>query len=55
MAGVHGIEELNGETLPMDIWSSYMAKATERDPPLDFPEADLSGFRIVYGGYYAAF
>jgi membrane peptidoglycan carboxypeptidase len=53
MAGVHGIEELNGETLPMDIWSSYMATATEGDPPLDFPEADLGGFRIVYGDYYA--
>jgi membrane peptidoglycan carboxypeptidase len=53
MAGVHGIEELNGETLPMDIWSSYMARATDGDPPLDFPEADLSGFRIVYGDYYA--
>ncbi|MDQ3792714.1 MAG: transglycosylase domain-containing protein, partial [Actinomycetota bacterium] len=53
MAGVHGIEELNGETLPMDIWSSYMARATEGDPPLDFPEADLNGFRIVYGDYYA--
>jgi penicillin-binding protein 1A len=53
MAGVHGIEELNGETLPMDIWSSYMARATEGDPPLDFPEADLSGFRVVYGNYYA--
>ena len=53
MVGVHGIEELNGETLPMDIWSSYMATATEGDPPLDFPEADLGGFRIVYGDYYA--
>jgi membrane peptidoglycan carboxypeptidase len=53
MAGVHGIEELNGETLPMDIWSSYMATATEGDSPLDFPEADLGGFRIVYGDYYA--
>jgi membrane peptidoglycan carboxypeptidase len=53
MVGVHGIEELNGETLPMDIWSSYMDQATEGDPPLDFPEADLSGFRIVYGDYYA--
>jgi penicillin-binding protein 1A len=53
MTGVHGIEELNGETLPMDIWSSYMATATEGDPPLDFPEADLGGFRIIYGDYYA--
>ncbi|MCA1688394.1 MAG: penicillin-binding protein, partial [Actinobacteria bacterium] len=55
MVGVHGIEELNGETLPMDIWSSYMAEATEGDPPLDFPEADLSEFRTVYGDYYADF
>jgi penicillin-binding protein 1A len=54
MAGVHGIEELNGETLPMDIWSSYMARATEGEPSLGFPEATLSGFRIVYGGYYYA-
>jgi penicillin-binding protein 1A len=55
MVGVHGIEELNGETLPMDIWSSYMARATEGEPSLGFPEAALSGFRIVYGGNYADF
>jgi membrane peptidoglycan carboxypeptidase len=55
MVGVHGIEELNGETLPMDIWSSYMDEATEGDPPLDFPEADLSEFRVIYGGYYAGY
>jgi membrane peptidoglycan carboxypeptidase len=55
MVGVHGIEELNGETLPMDIWSDYMAQATEGDPSLEFPEADLSPFRIVYGGYQASF
>jgi len=52
MVGVHGIEELNGETLPMDIWSSYMAQATEGDPALDFPPADLSGFKVIYGGSY---
>jgi penicillin-binding protein 1A len=52
MVGVHGIEELNGETLPMDLWSSYMAQATEGDPPLDFPPADPSGLRVVYGGSY---
>ena len=50
MAGVHGIEELNGETLPLDIWSEYMAQATEGYPNLEFPEADLSEFRVVYGG-----
>ena len=52
MVGVHGLEEPNGEILPMDIWSTYMAQATERDPPLAFPAADLSEFRVVYGGYY---
>jgi penicillin-binding protein 1A len=52
MVGVHGIEELNGETLPLDIWSDYMAQATEDDPKLEFPEADLSPFRIVYGGSF---
>ena len=55
MVGVHGIEELNGETLPMDIWSGYMARATEDDPGLEFPEADLSPFRIVYGRYQTRF
>jgi penicillin-binding protein 1A len=55
MVGVHGIEEHNGETLPMDIWSVYMARATEDDPSLEFPEADLSPFRIVYGRYQTSF
>ena len=55
MVGVHGIEELNGETLPMDIWSGYMARATEDDPGLEFPEADLSPFRIAYGRYQTRF
>ena len=55
MVGVHGIEELNGETLPMDIWSSYMAQATEGEPSLNFPEPDPSRFRFVYGDYYPDF
>jgi penicillin-binding protein 1A len=55
MVGVHGIEEPNGETLPMDLWSVYMSQATEGDPPLGFPEADLSGFRTVYRSYYVDF
>jgi membrane peptidoglycan carboxypeptidase len=55
MVGVHGIEEPNGETLPMDLWSAYMSRATEEDPPLGFPEADLSGFRTVDRSYYADF
>src|SRR5918992_1282170 len=52
MVGVHGLEEPNGETLPMDIWSDYMSRATEGEPDLNFPAADLSEFRVVYGGYY---
>ena len=55
MVGVHGIEELNGETLPMDLWSKYMARATDGEPPLGFPPADLSRFRFVYGDYYPNF
>ncbi len=55
LVGVHGIEEPNGETLPMDLWSAYMARATEGDPPLGFPEADLSDFRSVYRSYYVGF
>ena len=50
MVGVHGLEEPNGERLPMDIWSSYMARATEGDLSLQFPEADASGLEISYGG-----
>jgi penicillin-binding protein 1A len=55
MVGVHGIEELNGETLPMDIWSAYMAEATEGEPSLSFPEPDSRRFRFVYGDYYPDF
>ena len=50
MVGVHGLEEPNGETLPMDIWSAYMAKATEGDLALDFPEADASGLEVSHAG-----
>lgn len=50
MVGVHGLEEPNGERLPMDIWSSYMSRATEGDLSLAFPEADASGLEISYGG-----
>jgi penicillin-binding protein 1A len=50
MVGVHGLEEPNGERLPMDIWSSYMARATEGDLPLEFPEADMADLTVSYGG-----
>jgi membrane peptidoglycan carboxypeptidase len=50
MVGVHGLEEPNGERLPMDIWSSYMDRATEGDLALQFPEADTSQLEVSYGG-----
>jgi penicillin-binding protein 1A len=50
MVGVHGLEEPNGERLPMDIWSSYMARATEGDISLEFPEPDTAGLTVSYGG-----
>lgn len=50
MVGVHGLEEPNGERLPMDIWSGYMARATEGDITLEFPEADTTGLAVSYGG-----
>ena len=52
MVGVHGLEEPNGETLPMDVWSAYMARATEGDPTLGFTEGDASDLKVLYGGYY---
>jgi membrane peptidoglycan carboxypeptidase len=55
LVGVHGIEEPNGETLPMDIWSDYMARATEGDLALDFPEADTSDLDILTGGPSSGF
>ncbi len=50
LVGVHGLEEPNGERLPMDIWSAYMAKATEGDLTLDFPQADASDLEISATG-----
>ena len=31
LVGVHDLQEPDGETLPMDIWSGYMASATAGD------------------------
>ncbi len=50
MVGVHGLEEPSGERLPMDIWSGYMARATEGDLSLEFPEADTAGLTVSEGG-----
>ena len=50
LVGVHGLEEPNGETLPMAIWSAYMARATDGDLALDFPQADASELEIFAAG-----
>ncbi len=38
MEGVHGLEAVSGENLPLDLWSSYMTRVTDGDPVLDFSE-----------------
>jgi penicillin-binding protein 1A len=48
MTAIHGIPEVNGETLPLDLWSAYMARATEGEPPIQFPEADWDEFEVRY-------
>jgi penicillin-binding protein 1A len=53
MRNVHDESIVNGETLPMDIWSTYMAGATSRDPVLDFPRSDRREFVPLARGYAA--
>ncbi len=51
MLGVNGLDQVNGENLPLDLWSEYMAEATAEDPILDFSQPDLSKFTYVEGSY----
>lgn len=51
MTGIHGLEEVNGASLPLDIWADYMAQTTADAPPLDFPEASFDEFGVRYSGY----
>ncbi|MGH3146085.1 MAG: transglycosylase domain-containing protein, partial [Rubrobacter sp.] len=51
MRDIHGERVVNGETLPMDVWSRYMARATEGQPVLDFPAADESELQVLNRGY----
>jgi membrane peptidoglycan carboxypeptidase len=54
MLDVAGLEEVGGETLPLDLWSDYMARAAEEDPVLSFPAPDLGSYTYVdrsYAGY----
>jgi penicillin-binding protein 1A len=51
MLDVHGESVVNGETLPMDVWSSYMAEATAANPIFDFPRPDQREFVPLNRGY----
>lgn len=51
MVDVHGEPVINGENLPMDLWSRYMAQATAGEPVLDFPASDTSEFKLLNRGY----
>lgn len=51
MLGVNGLDQVNGENLPLDLWSEYMAEATADVPVLDFLQPDLSKFTYVEGAY----
>ncbi len=53
MVNIHGLEEVNGRTLPLDIWADYMDEATGASPQLDFPEADYEEFSTLDRGYAA--
>ena len=55
LVGVHGVLEPNGETFPMDIWSAYMAEATQGDLSLDFLEADESDLDVLRGDNSSGF
>ena len=51
MVNVHGKPVINGENLPMDLWSRFMSRATADAPVLDFPSADTSDFKLLDRGY----
>ncbi|PLS87130.1 MAG: hypothetical protein CYG60_03570 [Actinobacteria bacterium] len=51
MVDVHGEPVINGENLPMDLWSRYMARATAGKPVLDFPASNTSEFKLLNRGY----
>ncbi len=53
MVDVHDLEEVNGATLPLDLWADYMEQATEGKAPLGFSDADYSEFGTLNAGYAA--
>ena len=52
MVNINGLEEINGENYPLDIWSLYMQGVVQGLPveQLDTPSPDLK-LRIKTGGY----
>ena len=53
MVGIHDLEEVNGATLPLDLWATYMKRATEGKSPLGFSDADYSELATLNAGYAA--
>ncbi len=53
MVDIHDLEEVNGATLPLDLWADYMEQATEGKAPLGFSDADYSEFGTLNAGYAA--
>ncbi len=53
MRDVHGEAVVNGETLPIDIWSVYMAGATAEDSDAGFSRPDRGEFVPLNRGYAA--
>ena len=51
MLDVHGEPVINGENLPMDLWSRFMSRATAGGPVLDFSASDTSEFEPLSRGY----
>jgi penicillin-binding protein 1A len=51
MRDVAGLPEVNGETLPLDLWARFMSEASSGEPVLDFPEANAGEFVPLERGY----
>jgi penicillin-binding protein 1A len=51
MVDVHGEPVINGENLPMDLWSRYMSQATAGKPVIDFSVPNTSEFKPLNRGY----
>ena len=51
MVDIHGEPVINGENLPMDLWSLFMSRATAGKPVQDFPPSDTSEFKLLNRGY----